>query len=374
MARETRVGLVIGLAFIICFALILAKRGQPRQLTEHIPYVVDNGGGMTRQFGNDQLPVRDRDAGQPHVNANRREQARDNRVSPGESSSHTTASRSAQRPVPSETTQPRYDRDGTNRAINAGRTDDEPVRSTRQLSQRESLLADLARRRNQQDSVRRGGETPAGASLTSRSNASIESILDNLGAAGALNGNNRTAPPPTHSNRNTANRRSRQRSGRSASARSSQYTVKSGDSLSKIAKTHYGTASTAVMQAVYAANRTVMSSPDMVRIDDVLTLPPIGDRVANNASRSSDRTARRAATDKPTMRTSKGRPATKSLTPINWYQVRPNDRYVSIAREQLGDGGRWREIFELNKTKFPDPDRIRVGVRIMLPSSGRSRN
>ena len=49
--------------------------------------------------------------------------------------------------------------------------------------------------------------------------------------------------------------------------------------------------------------------------------------------------------------------------------MQKNDRYVSIAREQLGDASRWREIHELNKDKFPDPQRIREGVRIRLPST-----
>ena len=52
---------------------------------------------------------------------------------------------------------------------------------------------------------------------------------------------------------------------------------------------------------------------------------------------------------------------------FRWYQIRKQDRYASIAREQLGDEGRWREIFELNRGKFPNADRIREGVRIKLP-------
>ncbi len=50
-----------------------------------------------------------------------------------------------------------------------------------------------------------------------------------------------------------------------------------------------------------------------------------------------------------------------------WYQVKKGDRYTSIAREQLGDVSRWQAIFELNREKFPDPNRIREGVRIRLP-------
>ena len=54
---------------------------------------------------------------------------------------------------------------------------------------------------------------------------------------------------------------------------------------------------------------------------------------------------------------------------FRWYQVRKSDRYVSIAREQLGDERRWKELFELNKDKFPEAGAIREGVRIKLPAT-----
>ena len=37
MARETKVGLVVGLAFIICFAVILANRGRQRAPVTDVP-------------------------------------------------------------------------------------------------------------------------------------------------------------------------------------------------------------------------------------------------------------------------------------------------------------------------------------------------
>ena len=49
--------------------------------------------------------------------------------------------------------------------------------------------------------------------------------------------------------------------------------------------------------------------------------------------------------------------------------MKKNDRYASIARDKLGDPGRWRELHELNKEKFPDPQMIREGVRIKLPAA-----
>ena len=41
MARETKVGLLAGLAFILCFAIILANRGRQEAVTTHLPYQVD---------------------------------------------------------------------------------------------------------------------------------------------------------------------------------------------------------------------------------------------------------------------------------------------------------------------------------------------
>lgn len=43
MARETKVGLLAGLAFIVCFAVILANRGREVQTPLHRSYVVDAG-------------------------------------------------------------------------------------------------------------------------------------------------------------------------------------------------------------------------------------------------------------------------------------------------------------------------------------------
>lgn len=369
MARETRVGLVIGLAFIICFALILARRGQPRQLTEHIPYLVDNGSGVTRQFGGDQRPMGRRGVARPQGGSGRVAPNRDNRVTPGASLSNRTVDGSAKRSVLSEGTVLGDKREASDRLITGGRAVPAPAReaaqSTGRLSPREDLLADLARRRNRQDSSRRGNGSSDASSLTSKSSVSIASLLDRLNSSGALDGHDRPGS-------DARDLRSTERSRRRGALRSTQYTVKAGDSLSRIARSQYGTASVAVLKSLYAANRKIMSSPDMVRIGDVLTLPPIGDRVASNASRPAKHTSQRAPTGRPTTNRSADRVAANTSTRIIWYQVRPNDRYVSIAREQLGDGGRWQEIFELNKAKFPDPNRIRVGVRIKLPPSGRS--
>jgi nucleoid-associated protein YgaU len=63
--------------------------------------------------------------------------------------------------------------------------------------------------------------------------------------------------------------------GSSSTAPSSQqstYTVKSGDSLSKIAKHVYGDADK--WHAIYEANKDKIKNPDLIHPGEVLTLPP----------------------------------------------------------------------------------------------------
>ena len=56
-----------------------------------------------------------------------------------------------------------------------------------------------------------------------------------------------------------------------APAKAKTYTVQSGDSLSKIAKEHYGDA----MQymKIFEANRDQLSNPDQINVGQVLTIP-----------------------------------------------------------------------------------------------------
>lgn len=52
----------------------------------------------------------------------------------------------------------------------------------------------------------------------------------------------------------------------------------------------------------------------------------------------------------------------------NVYEVKPGDSLSKIAKEVLGDAGRWKEIFEANKDQISDPNIIRVGQKLKIPS------
>jgi len=50
-------------------------------------------------------------------------------------------------------------------------------------------------------------------------------------------------------------------------------------------------------------------------------------------------------------------------------EVKPGDSLWAIAKLQLGDGGRWRDIYEANKdTIGPDPTVISAGMQLVMPA------
>jgi nucleoid-associated protein YgaU len=326
MARETKVGLLAGLAFIICFAIILANRGRQEPIAPPRSYFADGGASVPGAV----------QQGASRMNA-------------------TPAGRDA----------------AVSRA-------DRPASVAPPASGAELLLPDspVARPLAPARDSANGGEigvNPTGERvLTSRiqddqaRRQELERRLGNLapdpGATGAPNpqtalpSGNRSSPRPE------------------SSANSVPYTVAPGDTLSRIALAQFGNKSRASINAIFEANRSILTSPDTLKAGLVLSLPVL--EAAPRPTKSESPKPESPTAKAPTpARTEDGKthPSKKSAEkPVpapRWYQVKKNDRYVSIAREQLGDAARWRELHELNKDKFPDPKMIREGVRIKLPTT-----
>lgn len=52
------------------------------------------------------------------------------------------------------------------------------------------------------------------------------------------------------------------------------------------------------------------------------------------------------------------------------YTVVPGDSLSGIAAAKLGNPGRWKDIWELNKSRVPNPDLIHPGLVLRLPPAG----
>ncbi|MBU1147380.1 MAG: LysM peptidoglycan-binding domain-containing protein [Candidatus Omnitrophica bacterium] len=49
------------------------------------------------------------------------------------------------------------------------------------------------------------------------------------------------------------------------------------------------------------------------------------------------------------------------------YTIQKDDTLWKIARAQLGSGHRWKYLYELNKDKIKNPDKLRPGMTIVIP-------
>jgi nucleoid-associated protein YgaU len=50
------------------------------------------------------------------------------------------------------------------------------------------------------------------------------------------------------------------------------------------------------------------------------------------------------------------------------YVVKAGDSLSKIAKELLGDADRWPEILAANKDKIDDPNQIKPGLKLKIPS------
>lgn len=363
MAKETKIGLLAGLAFIICFAIILANRGQ-RPLITPMAMPGQSGSHTMPSAGSTTPPstgvVTDASARQldPHLRAGGKRVATPNGSPPGRTDTRLTPKN---RPsalsvgsagvdvmrngaLPSRAT----DRRTTPVPIGAYQTPQELT--SHQLSQYLGLPEGADRGSTRRGSV--DGDRQVGS--TTRTAATQRSFHGKGRAFDTRFTTSRSSPS-------------------AAAGGSRRYTVVPGDTLSRIASAHYDTKSRSVIMAIFEANRAVLSSPDRLRPGVDLVLPTIkrnrkpqtapgltGTPASSSPSGSTNGADHRSA--------NKGSPSSvDARASFRWYQIRSGDRYISIARDQLGDAARWSEIHELNKDKFPDPGRIRAGVRIKLP-------
>lgn len=49
------------------------------------------------------------------------------------------------------------------------------------------------------------------------------------------------------------------------------------------------------------------------------------------------------------------------------YTIQKNDSLWKIAQKELGSGYRWKNIYELNKDRIKDPNKLKAGQKIIIP-------
>ncbi len=356
MARETKVGLVVGLAFIICFAVILANRGRQRAPVTDVPS--SSSKPVARAAANMRPSALTMPGGS-------------DRRSPAGSAKMTSASRNVS---PRSTDGAPANRPSEPAATDARRVSFKQSMTVGSvLSSGAAVLNDRAGPSAQRkDTSRRPIGSLTGATqeqqerkrqlqdyLAGRRIGDSSANHDDRGRRQKNTSAERKTPTPVNRERTRA---VEPQAPPSDAASPITHTVASGDTLSAIAKARYGTRSQRLIRAIFDANRSGLHDPNALKVGMVLVLPVVD---AVRPARDSQPAARLRQVSHGNQRSAHPE---RGQRPWRWYQIKKHDRYASIAREQLGDAERWQEIHELNKGKFPDPNRIREGIRIKLPA------
>jgi len=169
------------------------------------------------------------------------------------------------------------------------------------------------------------------------------------------------------------------------------YVVGKGDTLGKIAEKHYGTSRHGVLEYLVNMNKGSIKNKDFVLAGQKLRIPDLPPELfekvkglnvvkINNATPLvdidglvKDRLAsppRRAPQSIAPVQI--GKPSKKETQdvakPYRWHVIKPKETYSSIARKYLGSSKHWREIKNLNKDI--NPNRMIPGTKIKLPRVG----
>lgn len=136
-----------------------------------------------------------------------------------------------------------------------------------------------------------------------------------------------------------------------------QYVIKRNDTLKKIAQEQLGGSHR--WRYLYEFNKGRIKNPDALEAGTSIMIP----------IEQEEQKKILVYEDKPEAIRSKT-PPPEELAVFNTrsYTVRKNDSLWNIAQQQLGNGNRWKEIYELNKNKIKNPDKLVPGIKIIIPA------
>jgi len=363
MARETKIGMLVGLGFIICFAIILENRGRQAQtghdgsqsaLVQNEPAGAVSTPSLVErraQHYGAQSAAPSSLAGDDRARTHRPASSADRSADPGASA--------PTRSVPQAPSGGDASRERPGTSNDDSSNPPRPIRGRQRGSTPGERLA-------------AGNADPNGAPGSTATEGTADVLSSTLTASPPSTPPSGAASPPSDGVVASRSREHSESSVPPPSQSARTYKVKKGDTLSRIAAEQYGSRSPKVIDAIYQANKGTLSNPAAIRLDQEIVLPTIegvGPPKGGVAEQPAAEPERSGQTPRPV--------DTPKTTPddsdYRYYQIRKGDRLASIAKEQLGSASRWKEIAELNRDILPDPSRIRDGVRIRLPRNGKSR-
>ncbi|MCP4591011.1 MAG: LysM peptidoglycan-binding domain-containing protein [bacterium] len=350
MAQETKIGLIVGLGFIICFASVLANRGGGDRIRQQLPHrLFETAEGLSpaqppgtpevsaQVIGRERRPALSADASEltpvqspaeREVVTESSEQAAEPRITPPIDPERFTRRRHH---IP----KPLLPADS---AVAAA--DDADTGTARLLTGVTAPAPDALAKglTPQPQTVPLPAETPNEApAVASNLPPGLEPYADQL---------ERVSPQSS-----------------SPTGSELRHVVQRGDTLSRIALRYYRSSSAEIVDALFEANHALLRSRDAVLAGTELRLPVL-EGVTPHAAPDmppADLAPKEALADATPAETTDEPPL------YRLYRVQKGDLLGTIALEQLGTSHRWREILKLNPNVCPDEHHLPWGVEIRIP-------
>lgn len=146
------------------------------------------------------------------------------------------------------------------------------------------------------------------------------------------------------------------------------YQVQGGDTFWTLSQRKYGSGK--FFRALADYNKAQVPDVNQLKLGQALRIPPKAVLEAQMAAEAGSRPdggaapAANAAADAADAAALAGR----------HHRVKKDDNLFNIARDELGHGARWTEIYELNRDRLTDPARLPLDMVLKLPEgAGRER-
>lgn len=139
--------------------------------------------------------------------------------------------------------------------------------------------------------------------------------------------------------------------------------AQAGDTVSKLAYKYYGKNTRSLRDLIVKVNPALQRSPDKIVVGQLYVIPPAPSAAPQDtvAASTVSRTMMASATTQPTPRT---RAAAVSL---KTYTVKANDSIWRIATEQCHDINSAKQILALNKDVLKGSNKLQIGMKLKLP-------
>ena len=159
-----------------------------------------------------------------------------------------------------------------------------------------------------------------------------------------------------------------------------QYKAEPGDNLSKMASRLMGQNSKANRDAIVRANPTLQKDPNRVIVGRVYSIPTAAGEAAAppapvvaSSPPAPVAPAAPAPRDAAASARTPAAPADSAQTAaaaggFRWYTVQENDNLWNIAADQLGSGNEWAKLKELNKDILKGGETVHPNMRLRLPA------